>query len=186
MPKVSQSLAVAGFASDIRTSLPGNAGATVIKVLSALEGSLNLGLKTLAPLVDPTDGFQEDQLGHLSIDTEYIRTLLGRYQISDPPPVQVISAVGNGIYPTGSWVKISNTTGGSITLTSTPTIAPGVDGQDIELINIGTQNVVIQDFGTLANSAVQLATGASKTLAPGQVWIARFCVNIGRWCGKAA
>lgn len=83
-----------------------------------------------------------------------------------PSIQQAITAAGNSITVTyAELVRIANGTGGSITLTSTPTIANGYNGQTITIINFGTQNVVLQDQGTLASSNLRL-TATTITLGP--------------------
>jgi len=107
-------------------------------------------------------------------------------RIHAPPTAQTISAAGNTITVGDAdyLAPISNTTAGSITLTSAPTIADGTDGEEILLYNTGTQNVVIQDQGTLASSNLRLAT-ATVTLAPRQSVRLVFLTAIGDWlqCG---
>lgn len=84
---------------------------------------------------------------------------------SEPTINNNITAAGNAIVANRHLVLITNTTGGSITLTSTPTIADGSNGEVIRIINTGTQNVVLQDQGTLPSSNLRL-TAASITLGP--------------------
>ena len=93
---------------------------------------------------------------------------------------QVIAAVGNTILANADTAILSNTTGGSLTLTSAPTIADGVNGQKITLLNVGTQNIVIQDQGTLASSNLRLAT-AGVTLAPRQSVQLTYSTDVGDW-----
>jgi hypothetical protein len=81
------------------------------------------------------------------------------------PAAQVIDAAGDTILALADVTLISNATGGSITLTSAPTIADGFNGQKIILTNVGSQDVVLQDQGTLASSNLRLV-GASVTLSP--------------------
>jgi hypothetical protein len=75
-----------------------------------------------------------------------------------------------------------STSGGPRTITG---IAGGVDGREIELVNVGTDNIFLQNEGT--NSAASnriktgLASGGSFTLAPGQsVWLS-YSGTLGRW-----
>lgn len=93
--------------------------------------------------------------------------------VATPPSPQAITAVGNTISPTAHAYEISNTTGGSLTLTSAPTIPNGQPGQLLVLTNVGTQNVVLQDQGTLANSNLRLAA-AAVTLGPLDSMLLRF------------
>lgn len=103
-------------------------------------------------------------------------------RISTPPTAQAIAAatdtitVGDADYN----APISNTTGGSITLTSAPTIANGTDGEEILLYNVGTQDVVLQDQGTLANSNLRL-TAATITLTPRDSVRLMFSSTVGDW-----
>jgi hypothetical protein len=78
-----------------------------------------------------------------------------------------ITAAGNQITPINQAVVtiLLNNTAGSITLTSTPTIPAGVGQQLLLLVNLGAQNVVIQDNGTLAGSTLRLST-ATYTMGP--------------------
>lgn len=55
--------------------------------------------------------------------------------------------------------------GGAVTLTSTPTLADGIDGQQIIIVGTNdTNTVTLQDEAQLANSGLQLAGGADFTL----------------------
>ena len=66
---------------------------------------------------------------------------------------QTIGAPGDTILPaTLVWLSAA----GPVTLTSTPTIAHGVDGQRCLLVNTTGNVITIQDRGTLANSTLVL------------------------------
>lgn len=93
---------------------------------------------------------------------------------------QVITAVGNAILAAGDYVQLNNTSGGSLTLTSAPTIADGLDGQSISIMNVGADNVVIQDQGTLAASNLRL-TGNTVTLGPRDSLTLRYDSTVGDW-----
>jgi hypothetical protein len=73
------------------------------------------------------------------------------------PSVQTLTAVGDAIAANASVKRLDNTSGGSLTLTSAPTIADGQDGQRVLLFNSSANNVVIQDQGTLASSNLRLS-----------------------------
>lgn len=79
----------------------------------------------------------------------------------------LLAAVGNAITVDRTLIALKNTSGGSLTLTSAPTIANGANGEIIRLLNVGAQNIVIQDQGTLANSNLRL-TATAVTIAPRQ------------------
>ena len=100
--------------------------------------------------------------------------------VATPSATQTISAVGNTILADAEYVVVSNTTGGSLTLTSTPTIADGQPGQEVEIINVGTQNVVIQDQGTLGGSNLRLV-GTNATLTPRDSVKLRYNATVGDW-----
>uniref|UniRef100_A0A6M3IT10 Uncharacterized protein n=1 Tax=viral metagenome TaxID=1070528 RepID=A0A6M3IT10_9ZZZZ len=97
-----------------------------------------------------------------------------------PSATQTIDEVGDAILANATNIIISNTTGGSLTLTSTPTIANGTAGQIIIIENVGTQNIVIQDQDTLGSSNLQL-TGVSITLTPNDNVMMKFNGTISDW-----
>jgi len=93
---------------------------------------------------------------------------------------KVLTVVGDTIPITSRIVKLNNTSAGSLTLTSAPTLANGVDGQRIQLINIGVDDVVIQDQGTLANSNLRL-TGNTLTFSTRDNVELEYDADIGDW-----
>ncbi len=103
------------------------------------------------------------QNGALSIDALAIRSLTKRFTFEDAAPIQALAAAGNQIIPTGEVIRLTNISGGALTLTSTPTIAAGKNLQSIKLVNISANNFVFQDRGTLANSGLALGA-ATRTL----------------------
>lgn len=94
--------------------------------------------------------------------------------------VTEIAAVGNMIFPGATYVRLSNTSGGSLTLTSAPTIMNGLPQQYLVLYNIGANNIVLQDQGTLAGSNLRLAA-TTRTLAPRQSISLLYSTDIGDW-----
>ena len=96
------------------------------------------------------------------------------------PSVQTLTAVGNAIVADASVKRLDNTSGGSLTLTSAPTIADGQDGQRVLLFNSSANNVVIQDQGTLANSNLRLSATAI-TLATRDSIELVFSSTVGDW-----
>jgi len=86
-----------------------------------------------------------------------------------PPTNQEITAVGNTITVT-STTKTLSTDGSAYTLTSTPTVADGVNGQIIYLIGTDdSDTITIQDAGNLANSGLALSGGTNFTLGESDV-----------------
>jgi len=77
---------------------------------------------------------------------------------------QNITAVTNTLVPNGGRLKL--TADASYTLTSAPTIADGVDGEEIEIMNVDTVDVItLQDQGTLPSSNLRLAA-STRALGP--------------------
>jgi hypothetical protein len=99
---------------------------------------------------------------------------------SIPTAVQAIATASDVITANGKSKLMSNTTGGAITLTSAPTIADGINGQEVTLMNTGTQNIVLQDQGTLAGSNLRLSA-ASITLTPLDSVKLKFFTVVGDW-----
>ena len=78
------------------------------------------------------------------------------------PTAAAISAVGNSITCLSS--QIAATPASSLTLTSTPTVTDGVDGQFCTITNVSTTNTLtLQDAANLAGSGLRLG-GSNVTL----------------------
>lgn len=90
--------------------------------------------------------------------------------VSTPTTAQQVDLASDTIAPTRETWKLINDTAGSITLTSTPHMSAGDDGEKQTLINVGAQDVVLQDDATLAGSDIFLkgAPDATRTLKQGQ------------------
>lgn len=95
---------------------------------------------------------------------------------------QDITAAGNTLRKSTNTAVIRNVTGGSITLTSTPTLADDNDGARIVIMGAtgSTQNIVLQDQGTLPNSNLRLGA-ATRTITARDILILRFVSNVGDW-----
>ncbi len=82
-------------------------------------------------------------------------------------------------------MRLNNTSGGPLTLTSTPTVADppdsaGAMAQLIILYNRSTDNITLQDRGTLANSNLRLGA-ATRTLGTGDSITLLWAVNLSDW-----
>jgi hypothetical protein len=87
--------------------------------------------------------------------------------IAVPGTAQNLAAAGT-IQPNSEIVPI--TSAAAVTLTSTPTITPGVLGQKIALYNAGSNPITLQDKSVLTGSTLTLLSGSTTlTIAPGQV-----------------
>ena len=79
---------------------------------------------------------------------------------------QVITAVGNAITLRDS-VIVKIQANASYTLTSTPTIPDGLDGQHLYIVNVDdADTITLQDEGTLSGSNIELKTGNTLAMAP--------------------
>jgi hypothetical protein len=101
-------------------------------------------------------------------------------EVDPPAATQSITAAGNTITPTSALYPIANTTGGSLTLTSAPTMPNGTDGERVMLLNVGAQNIVLQDQGTLAGSNLR-CTAATITLTPRDSVEFTYSATVGDW-----
>lgn len=108
--------------------------------------------------------------------------LIANGQLVTPSNPQTISAATDTIDPTVSpYTYLTNTTG-NITLTSTPTIADGVDGQILVVMNStgSTGRVILQRKATLPGSNLSLGA-ATRVLFPGGSITLIFSSTSGLW-----
>lgn len=96
------------------------------------------------------------------------------------PSVATLSAASSSITPNAKIKRLNNTSGGSLTLTSAPTVTDGQDGQILILFNSSAQNVVIQDQGTLASSNLRLSA-TTITLGTRDSIMLVYSSDIGDW-----
>lgn len=89
-----------------------------------------------------------------------------------------ITAVSGTIRIDASTVSI--TSNGNYTLTSTPTIADGRDGQILRIVNLGANTITLQDQGTLASSNLRL-TATTVALGPNDSIELQFFTTVGDW-----
>ncbi len=101
-----------------------------------------------------------------------------------PSTVQDITAVGETISADASLVML--TADNSYTLTSTPTIAAGADGQVLTIMNVDSADAItIQDESGLAGSNLRLAGAASLALGPRDVVTLIYSVTLADWIEKS-
>jgi hypothetical protein len=85
-------------------------------------------------------------------------------RLAFPPLTETISSASHTISSSRSYVQVNPTA--TVTLTSTPTIGPGTDGQFLVISNVSSSfAVTLQDHLVLAGSGVKLG-GANLTLGP--------------------
>lgn len=88
-------------------------------------------------------------------------------QIAIPGGIQNVTATAT-IQPTSEIVPLGSAA--AVTVTSTPSIAPGQPGQKIALYNSGNFPITLQDKGTLTGSTLTLLSGTNTlAIASGQV-----------------
>lgn len=84
-----------------------------------------------------------------------------------PSTLQTLAA-GNALLANATKVRVAGS-GGAVTLTSTPTIADGVDGQIVYILGThDTNTLTVQDQGTLASSNLELAA-STRVLGKGDI-----------------
>lgn len=95
-----------------------------------------------------------------------------------PSNTQTLAA-GTAILANAEFLKIQST--GNVTLTATPTIANGIDGQMLTILNVDSADTItLQDQGTLALSNLRL-TAATVALGPRQSIQLMYSLLIGDW-----
>jgi hypothetical protein len=106
---------------------------------------------------------------------------VGGKTILTPSAVQTITSAGTAITVAASVVQVKGDA--ARTLTSTPTIADGTDGQVVYIIgNDNTNTITIQDEGTLSGSNIELPTGTTtRVLGNGDVEELIFNSTKGQW-----
>lgn len=91
------------------------------------------------------------------------------------------SAAATTISHAGTSIRLNNTTGGLVTLTSTPTLTDGTDGQIVTLFNSSANSVALQDETALAGSNLRLAGAATLTLGQRDSVTLLFSSTLGDW-----
>jgi len=101
-------------------------------------------------------------------------------RVATPSATQTILAVGTAI--TAAAVKSLGivSSDANYTLTATPTIADGVDGQEIAFLNVGAFTLTLQDETTLAGSNVYLLS-STVSFGPKQIIRFIFSTTVGGW-----
>lgn len=96
---------------------------------------------------------------------------------------QNITAAGNTIDPSfGLQEVIEVTLTGNITLTSTPTIANGDDGQELLIVNVQAANTLtLNDEATTAGSNLELRAASRTLAAAGGYLRLRYSSTLAAW-----
>ena len=170
------SIALGNSANIIRSQLPG-VGGVVANAFYQIQAELS----RLSTAVDLLGGFSKDQLGNVSTNSLSIRNLTRRTDFYNLPEVVSFAAASYRIIPTGSWLRLQNTSGATITLTSLPTISPGKDGQFLEIINVGAHSFALQDNRILVGSGLALQGTTDLMIPPFAAVQFRYSTGAGGW-----
>lgn len=98
-----------------------------------------------------------------------IRKLTSIRRVSPPSNVQPLDA--SSLIGCGTEVKLVAPGGADVILTSTPSIAPGANGQPLILVNTGTYKLTLQDESTLAGSTLRLGVPSLDLNQWDYVWL---------------
>jgi Major tropism determinant N-terminal domain len=99
----------------------------------------------------------------------------------ETPTTQNITAATQAIVANATVKALTVSTVSNPTMTAAPTIADGVDGQIIELLNVDTvDTITLQDQGTLANSNLRLSA-TTVVLGPRDSLRLRYSATVGDW-----
>jgi hypothetical protein len=94
-----------------------------------------------------------------------------------PSDTQVLVA-GTAVTVTKPIMRIDSGAGGAVTMTATPTVTDGVDGECVIFQgDDDTNTITFQDESSLANSGLQLAGGVNFTFGQGDTL--HICYDIG-------
>lgn len=96
------------------------------------------------------------------------------------PGASTITGGSSTVRTDRTGVRLNNTAGALITLTSTPTIADGVQGQVIHMVNTSANTVTFQDESVLAGSNLQLGAATRAVLQYGTLSV-MFNSTTGYW-----
>jgi len=94
------------------------------------------------------------------------------------PSASQTLAAGTALLANAEFVMFTCT--GAVTTTAAPTIADGLDGQMLTVLNVGTGTWTIKDQGTLASSNLRLMT-ATVAIAPRQSIQLVYSATVGDW-----
>jgi hypothetical protein len=107
-----------------------------------------------------------------------VRVKIVGTRVAVPKAAQTVVA-GTAIVADHEVVQINSA--GNVTMTAAPTIADGVDGQMLTILNVDTaDSVTLQDQGTLGSSNLRL-TGATVALGPRDSVQLMYSTTVGDW-----
>lgn len=103
--------------------------------------------------------------------------------VHTPSTLQTLSA-GTAVLANATTIRVVGN-GGAVTLTGTPTIADGKDGQEVTIFGTDdTNTVTFQDQGGLGSSNLELGA-ATRALGKGDILVLYFDTTTGLWWEKS-
>ncbi len=96
-----------------------------------------------------------------------------------PPSTSQVLIAGTAIAPNGNVLPIS--AGSAITLTGTPTITTGFDGQEVTIVNVGSNAITFQDKNVLTATTLLLAARSTLTLRANQAAKFLYSATLAGW-----
>ncbi len=182
-------LEITGAAS-VGGALAVTGAASVGGVLSLADGTA--GAPSLAFTTDTNSGFYRAgadipaiTAGGISrayattsgwVSNQFLQNSSG--MVNAPSALQTITGVGQAITANAGFKRLASDA--SRTLTSVPTIAAAIDGQELLIIYEGANTLTLQDLGTLAGSNLKLAA-ATRALSAGDAILLRYSAALIRW-----
>lgn len=105
-----------------------------------------------------------------SSQAEIVRDLISDEGFLTVPTAQSLGAAGTQINATDtSFIRLTNTSGGALVLTGTPTIVVNTspfNGRIIYLVNISANAISLQDEAALAGTRIRLRAAAAALAIP--------------------
>lgn len=156
--------------ADIATQAEAELGGIDTKLMTPLKVAQAIAAQCAIPGQIGNDG------AILSTDGS---TAFWTRQMAIVPATATVTAAGNSITASRFYVQVAPTS--SLTLTSTPTIPNGTDGQFLVLTNTSTTNTLtLQDEAVLPGSNLRLG-GSNLALAPRQSAHLAFNASLNDW-----
>lgn len=119
-------------------------GATLPDADGTHRGAVSLGTQTMGTGIKNFAGVGANSLRVSGTDQ------LDSQVKSDPDPASQLDMAPSPVIDV-------NLTSGNVTMTATPTLTDGIEGQEVLIINRGAHNFILKDNGTLPGSGLRLS-----------------------------
>lgn len=171
-----------GLEFEVETSASNNEiGATIEAIATdatAASEDFAMTFSTMTAGATATEKMRIDSLGNLGIGTVSPgATLELDGTLAYTPSTTQNIVAGTGITVTNALMRVQGS-GGAVTVTATPNVADGVDGECVIIQgDSDTNTLTLQDESQLANSGLQLAGGLDFVLGVGDML--EICYDLG-------